>query len=84
MPALACGKSALKSMYSMTIYPRIDVYLDVQRANLIDLNIKEICKRFIEVQEMKHETDYAGRILRTTFICREFGSWARSSFRNLS
>lgn len=53
----------------------IDVFMDVQRANLIDLNIKELCKRFIEVQGMKHEKDIAGRIVRTTFSCREFESW---------
>jgi len=61
--------------YEMHRHYGIDVYLDVQRANLIDLNIKEICKRFIEVQGMKHETDYAGRILSSTFICREFENW---------
>lgn len=61
--------------YEMHRHYGIDVYLDVQRANLIDLNIKEICKQFIEVQGMKHETDYAGRILRSTFICREFENW---------
>ena len=42
---------------------------------LNDLNIKEICKRFIEVREMKHEQDYAGRILRTRFSVREFDCW---------
>ncbi len=62
-------------LYEMHRHYGMEIYLDVQRANLIDLNIKEICKRFIEVVEMKHEQDYAGRILRTRFYCREFESW---------
>ncbi len=62
-------------LYEMHRHYRMDIYLDVQRANLIDLNIKEICKLFIEVIEMRHEKDYAGRILRTRFSVREFGCW---------
>lgn len=62
-------------LYEMHRHYGIDIWLDVQRANLIDLNIKEICKRFIEVREMRHEQDYAGRILRTAFRCREFDCW---------
>ncbi len=61
--------------YEMHRHYGIDVFMDVQRANLIDLNIKEICKRFIEVLGMEHITDTAGRIIQTTFNCREFGSW---------
>lgn len=53
----------------------LDVYLDAQRANLIDLNIKEIAKRFIEVREMRHEHDFSGRIVRSRFFCREFDGW---------
>lgn len=62
-------------LYEMHRHYGMEIFLDVQRANLIDLNIKEICKRFIEVREMRHEQDYAGRILRTRFSVREFDCW---------
>ena len=62
-------------LFEMHRHYFIDIWLDVQRANLIDLNIKEICKRFIEVREMRHQKDYAGRIVRTAFHCREFDCW---------
>lgn len=52
-----------------------DIYLDVQRVMLIDSNIRDLCKHFIEVQGMEHETDDMGRTVRTTFKCREFTNW---------
>ncbi len=52
----------------------LEIVMDVQRSSLIDLNIREICKNFIEVQEMIHEKNAQGKILQTTFHCREFHS----------
>ena len=75
----SCKSSTLPDfvsrLYEMHRHYGIDIWMDVQRANLIDLNIKEICKCFIEVREMRHKKDYAGRILRTSFRCREFDCW---------
>lgn len=50
----------------------LDIYLDAQREGLIDLNIRALCKRFIEVQKSEHERTASGRIIKTTFFCREF------------
>lgn len=50
----------------------IDVYLDVQRGKLIDLNIRELCKRFIEVQEMELDKGGGTWIDKTRWRCREF------------
>lgn len=61
--------------FEMHRHFRIDVWMDVQRPILIDANIREICKSFIEVSEMTHEKDAAGRIVRTAFRCREFDRW---------
>ena len=49
--------------------------MDVQRAGLIDLNIRGLCKRFIEVLKMDHEKTETGRIVKTMFQCREFPDW---------
>lgn len=52
----------------------LDIFIDVQRAKLIDINIRELCRRFLEVREMVHETTGTGKIMQTTFKCREFDS----------
>lgn len=53
----------------------LDIYIDVQRAKLIDKNIRALAK-IIEVQRMVHVKDVYGRILRTMWFCREFASSA--------
>ncbi len=60
--------------YEMHRHFGIEVYMDVQRGKLIDLNIRELCKKFIEVQRMEHETDGGGYITKTTWFCREFAN----------
>lgn len=50
----------------------LDIYIDVQRGKLIDLNIRELSAKFIEVQYMKHVKDETGETIRTTWYCREF------------
>lgn len=54
----------------------LDIYIDVQRAKLIDKNIRALAKKIIEVQRMVHVKDAYGRILRTMWFCREFASSA--------
>ena len=61
--------------FEMHRHYRVDVWMDVQRPILIDANIRELCKRFIEVREMAHDRDDAGRIVKTVFRCREFDRW---------
>jgi hypothetical protein len=53
----------------------LDVTMGVQRVKLIDSNIRENCKHFIEVQSIKHEVDAMGRIIATTWKTREFVNW---------
>lgn len=53
----------------------VDVTMDIQRSNLVDVNIRDLCRHYIEVVEMKHVKDDLDRIERTKFTCREFGSY---------
>lgn len=53
----------------------MNFYIDCQRPDLIDKNIRMICTRFIEVRSMEHQTDENDRILQTTFHCRTFPSF---------
>ena len=60
--------------YEMHRHYGIDIYLDVQRGKLIDLNIRELCKRFIEVQGITVERSGGTWIDKTRWECREFTS----------
>ena len=53
----------------------LDIIMDVQRLGLIDLNVREIAGKFIEVVDCIHEEDACGGIARTTWHCREFDSY---------
>lgn len=61
--------------YEMHRHYGYNIYLDVQRVMLIDANVRELCKRFIEVCGMQHTYDDMGRIIKTVFKCHEFNSW---------
>ncbi len=58
--------------YEMHRHFGIEIYMDVQRVKLIDLNIRELCQKFIEVQRTEHERDSADWITKTRWYCREF------------
>ena len=53
----------------------IDITMDVQRLNLIDLNVRQIAGRFIEVQCVENTTTSFGEILSSKWYCREFDSY---------
>lgn len=61
--------------FEMHRHYSLDFWLDVQRPTLIDLNIRELCKRFIEVIEMENTLNSVGDVTRSVFRCREFGCW---------
>ena len=64
--------------YEMHRHYGLDIWMDVQRPNLIDLNIKELCQHFIEIVKLEHEYDRMGRILKSKWMCREWDSWNRT------
>ena len=53
----------------------LNIFLDVQRPGLIDLNIRELVSRFVEPLRLDHHRDEAGNIVSTTFHLREFDDW---------
>lgn len=54
----------------------VDVIMDIQRASLVDINIRDLCRHYTEIQSMQHTLDDLGRIVQTKFTCREFVSYA--------
>ena len=53
----------------------LDFWLDVQRPSLVDLNIKAISKKLIEVQDMENTKNSADVVTRSVWHCREFENW---------
>ena len=66
--------SWVSAAFDMHRHYGLEIYIDVQRPKLIDLNIRELCRHFIEVRDIELERTETGRILTTTFRCREFKS----------
>lgn len=60
--------------YEMHRHYNLNIFIDVQRAQLIDLNLREIAGRFIEVQSLKHKFAVNGQIKSSVWITREFDS----------
>ncbi len=54
----------------------MNFFIDCQRPKLIDLNIRELTPRFLEVQRMENTTNNYGGILSSAWYCREFNSAA--------
>ena len=64
--------SRLFEMHRHNFY---DIYLDLQRIGLLDLNIRDLAARILEVCEMQHEYDSMGNIISTTWYCHVFEKW---------
>lgn len=52
----------------------LTIIIDAQRGEALDLNIRANANRFIEVLGMLNDEDAYGRVLRSTWYCREFYS----------
>lgn len=61
--------------FEMHRHYSLDFWLDVQRPTLVDLNIRELCKCFIEVIKMENTLNSVGDVTRSLFRCHEFGCW---------
>lgn len=49
----------------------LDIYMDLQRSTLLDLNIREISARFIEILSLSHKLRH-GQIVSSTWTVAEF------------
>lgn len=61
--------------FEMHRHYNVDITMDIQRSSLVDVNIRDLCRHFIEIQSMTHTFDDLERIIHTKFVCREFGSY---------
>ena len=62
-------------LYEMHRHYHLDIFMDVQRVRLIDANIRDLCRHFIEVQSSTNILNDVGHIVKTVWQCREFSNW---------
>lgn len=61
-------------LYEMHRHNNLNITLDLQRLGLLDLNIRDLCKRVILVEKLEHKYNDLGLIVSSMWICREFES----------
>lgn len=59
-------------LYNQRRHWHLDIYADLHRLMIMDAIIRETATRVVEVRKCVHEKGFAGKILRTTWYCREF------------
>lgn len=65
----------LKRLFEIRRHFNLDIYMDGHRGHFIDLKVRAMCDRIIEIQSQEHETDVLGRITRTVWNVREFNGY---------
>lgn len=66
-------KEFVSRLYEMHRHNNIDIYLDLQRLGLLDLNIRDLAKNIILVEELVHEYD-GKKIVSSVWNCKEFSN----------
>ena len=60
--------------YEMHRHFKIDIWLDLQRLGLLDLNIRELAQRFIYIEKLNVVENKVGAVDYVEWHCREFES----------
>ena len=69
------SKSLVKSvagLYNKRRQFGLEILMDLHRVMILDSIIRDVTDLFIEIQRQEHEYNFAGRIVKTTWYCREF------------
>lgn len=64
----------VSQLYEQHRHWGMQIFLDCQRSTLIDLNIRGIAARILYVEKLLHDIDCYGRIVSSTWKCRQFDS----------
>lgn len=62
----------LSRIFEIRRHFHLDIFMDGHRGRFIDLKIRGMCDRVIEIQGQEHERDELGRIIKTIWHVREF------------
>lgn len=63
---------SVAGLYNKRRHFGLEVFMDLHRLMILDSIIREVTDVFIEIQKQEHEKNFAGRITKTTWYCREF------------
>lgn len=65
----------VKQAYAEHRHHKLEIYLFTPRVMHIDVNLREIASRFIEVKELSHELNESGYPVQSQFTCKEYSDW---------
>ena len=63
---------SVAGLYNKRRHFGLEIIMDLHRIMILDSIIREVTDKFIEIQRQEHEKNFAGRIVKTTWYCREF------------
>lgn len=63
---------AVAGAYNKWRHWNLEIFMDLHKLLIMDSIIRSVVTLFIEIQSSEHEKNFAGRIIRTTWNCREF------------
>ena len=63
---------SVAGLYNKRRHFGLEIFMDLHRVMILDSIIREVTDTFIEIQKQEHELNYAKRIIKTTWYCREF------------
>lgn len=69
-------RSCVSGAYENHRHIDLDIFIDMQRPKLADVNIRELVSNFIAVLALTHKTDSMGRIISSTWYTLEFDDWS--------
>lgn len=65
-------EKAVAGLFYKSRHFALEIFMDLHRAMILDSIIREVTDVFIEIQRQEHEYNFAKRIIKTTWYCREF------------
>lgn len=68
------GKMAesISGLYFKRRHWHLDIFADLHKLTMMDSIVRTAADKVIEIQKSEHELNFAGRIVKTTWYCREF------------
>lgn len=67
--------ASVSGLYEKHRHQKLEIYIESHRPDLIDLNIRRLSHKFVEMRGIENKTNFAGRVEATTWYTREFASW---------
>ncbi len=63
---------SVAGLYNKRRHFGLEIFMDLHRVMILDSIIRDVTDVFIEIQRQEHEYNFAGRIIKTSWYCREF------------